>query len=155
MTGYEPQIVRQDWHRATAEDWADVLTEVPLFSNVGKRRLRKLAEHAHVAEFAPGEHVIVTGESADSFYIILGGEAGVVGRPAARTLRTGDYFGELALLDGGPRSASVIATKDLHVMRVPRRAFLKLVDNHSDIALRIASELGARVRRLEHAAAGT
>ena len=150
MTGYEPQIVRQDWHRATAADWADVLSEVPLFSNVGKRRLRKVAEQARVVEFAPGEHVIVTGEPADSFYVILGGEARAMGK---RTLRTGDYFGELALLDGGPRSASVIATEDLHVMQVPRRAFLELVDDHAGIALKIARELGTRVRTLEHAPA--
>jgi CRP-like cAMP-binding protein len=147
MTGYEPQIVRQDWQRATAGDWADVLSQVPLFANVGKRRLRKVAEQARVAEFAPGEHVIVTGEPADSFYVILGGEAKVSGRAVA--LRTGDYFGELALLDGGRRSASVVATQDLHVMQLPRRALLELVDDHGDIALKIARGLGARVRRLE------
>jgi CRP/FNR family cyclic AMP-dependent transcriptional regulator len=150
MTGYEPQILRQDWNHATAGDWADVLSHVPLFANVGKRRLRKVAEQARFAEFAPGEHVIVTGEPADSFYVILGGEAKVTGR--ASTLRTGDYFGELALLDGGRRSASVVATQDLHVMQLPRRAFLELVDDHSDIALKIARGLGTRLRRQEHAA---
>jgi CRP-like cAMP-binding protein len=148
MTGYEPQIVRQDWQRVTPGDWADVLSEVPLFANVGKRRLRKVAEQARVAEFAPGDHVIVTGEPADSFYVILGGEATVTGKGA--TLRTGDYFGELALLDGGRRSASVVATRDLHVMQLPRRALLELVDDHGDIALKIARGLGTRVRRLEH-----
>jgi CRP-like cAMP-binding protein len=148
MTGYEPQIVRQDWQRVTSADWANVLTEVPLFRNVGKRRLRKLAEHAHVAEFAPGEHVVMTGEPADSFYVILGGAVGVTGR--ATTLRTGDYFGEVALLGDGRRSASVVATQDLHVMRVPRRAFHELVDEHADVALTIARGLGTRVRRLEH-----
>jgi CRP/FNR family transcriptional regulator, cyclic AMP receptor protein len=150
MTGYEPQIARQDWQRATADDWASVLAGVSLFSKVGKRRLRKLAEQAEIKEFATGEHVIVTGEPADSFYVILGGEARAFSKPAARTLRTGDYFGELALLDNGRRSASVVATRDLHVMRVPRRAFAELVDDHADIALKIARELGARVRRLEH-----
>jgi CRP/FNR family transcriptional regulator, cyclic AMP receptor protein len=149
MTGYEPQIVRQDWQRVTSGDWANVLTEVPLFRNVGKRRLRKLAEHAHVAELAPGEQVVVTGEPADSFYVILGGAASVTGR--ATTLRTGDYFGEVALLDDGRRSASVVATQDLHVMRVPRRAFQELVDEHADVALKIARGLGTRLRRREQA----
>jgi CRP-like cAMP-binding protein len=153
MTGYEPQIVRRDWNRATVSDWADVLIRLPLFTRTAKKQLRKLAAESEIAEFAPGEHVVVIGEPADSFYVILGGEAKATGKLTARTMQTGDYFGELALIDGGRRSASVVATGELHVMRVPRRAFLELVDENPDIALAIATELGARVRRLEQQAA--
>jgi CRP-like cAMP-binding protein len=155
MTGFEPMIVRRDWNRPTDRDWATVLTEVPLFSGIGKRQLRKIARQARFAEFAAGEQVVLTGEPGDSFYVILSGEAKAFGKPAARALRTGDYFGEMALLDGGPRSATVVATNELHVMRLPRRLFLQLVEGNSDIALTILSELGARIRRAEQQPAGS
>jgi CRP-like cAMP-binding protein len=72
----------------------------------------------------------------------------VLGKPAARTLRTGDYFGEMGLLGGDTRSATVVATNELHVMRLPRTTFFELL-GEDRVALRIMSELGARVRRLE------
>lgn len=149
MTGFEPLAVRQDWNRATDRDWAEVLSELPLFSRVGKRRLRKIARQAQFAEFARGDTVIAVGAPADAFYVILGGEAKVFGKPAARTLSTGDYFGEMALLDGGSRSATVVATDELHVMKLPRQPFLELVEEHGGVALKMMTELGSRVRRLE------
>jgi CRP/FNR family cyclic AMP-dependent transcriptional regulator len=148
VTGFEPQAVQQDWNRATERDWAEVLAELPLFSSIAKRRLRKIAQEAQFAEYTPGDSVIVTGATADWFYVILGGKAKVVGRPGARTLSTGDYFGEMALLDGGPRSATVVATDILHVMRLPRETFLRLL-SQAGVAQEITTELGARVRRLE------
>ncbi len=149
MTGFEPQAVRQDWNRATDSDWASVLAGLPLFSRIGKRKLRKLVRQAQFAEFAPGESVVATDAPADSFYVILGGEAKAFAKPAARTLKTGDYFGEMALLDDGRRSATVVATADLHVLRIPRRAFLGLIEQDSGVAYTMLSELAARVRRLE------
>jgi CRP/FNR family cyclic AMP-dependent transcriptional regulator len=148
VTGFEPQAVWQDWNRATERDWAEVLAEMPLFSSIGKRRLRKIVQEARFAEYALGDSVILTGAPADSFYVILGGKAKVVGKPGARTLTTGDYFGEMALLDGGPRSATVVATDILHVMRLPRETFLRLL-SQAGVAQEITTELGARVRRLE------
>jgi CRP/FNR family cyclic AMP-dependent transcriptional regulator len=149
MTGYEPLIVQQDWNRATDSDWAEVLGKLPLFSQLGKRRLRKIAQQAHFAEFAPGDTVVATGTRGDSFYVILSGEAMALRKPAARTLRIGDYFGEIALLDGEPRSATVVATDQLHVMRLPRRAFLELLEQDATIARTMLAELGSRVRGLE------
>jgi CRP/FNR family transcriptional regulator, cyclic AMP receptor protein len=149
MTGFEPMAVRQDWDRATERDWADLLAELPLFSQLGKRRLRKIAREAEFDEFARGDTVVLTGAPGDAFYVILSGEAEARGKPGARTLRSGDYFGEMALLDGGPRSATVVATEELHVMRLPRRSFLQLAEEDPGIARTLLAELGARVRRLE------
>jgi CRP-like cAMP-binding protein len=149
MTGYEPLLVVRDWNQPTDRDWAEVLGDLPLFSGLGKRRLRKLAQEAQFAEFAPGDTVISTGAAADSFYVILSGEAEARGKPAARALTTGDYFGEIALLDGEPRSATVVATQELHVMRIPRRTFRQLVEDNGGIALTLLAGLGGCVRRLE------
>jgi CRP/FNR family cyclic AMP-dependent transcriptional regulator len=140
--------VTADWDRATDRDWAEVLAGIPLFASVGKRKLRKVAQEAHFAEYAPGESVVLTGAPGDSFFVILGGEANVSGKPGARPLSTGDYFGEMALLDGEPRSATVVAASDLHVMRLPRQTFQRLL-TEAGVAEEITTELGARLRRVE------
>jgi CRP/FNR family transcriptional regulator, cyclic AMP receptor protein len=149
MTGYEPMLVRQDWNRATDRDWAEVLATLPLFSRLGKRRLRKVARQAQFVEFAAGDTVVSAGGPGDSLYVILSGEAKARGRRAARPLRPGDYFGEMALLDGEPRSATIVANDQLHVMRLPRRAFLQLAQQDAGIPLAMLAELAGRVRRLE------
>ena len=149
MTGFEPLLVRQDWSRATDRDWAEVLAKLPLFSRLGKRRLRKVARQARFVEFAAGDTVVSAGAPGDSLYVILGGEARARGRRAARPLRPGDYFGEMALLDGEPRSATVVATEPLHVMRLPRPSFLEVAEEDPGIALAMLAELARRVRRLE------
>ena len=110
-----------DWDHAGPGDWAEVLASFPLFAGIAKRRLRGLARQATLAEYSPGDIVLQKGEPGDSLYVILGGSAKARGKPAARTLRTGDYFGELGLLDSVPRSATVVATGELHVMKLPRR----------------------------------
>jgi CRP/FNR family transcriptional regulator, cyclic AMP receptor protein len=135
----------------TDGDWAEVLARFPLFSKVGKRKLRKVAREAHFAEIAPGEEVIARGAPADSFYVILGGEAAVRDRPRAPRLTTGDYFGEMALIDGGTRTASVVATEELHLMRLPRRSFMEVVGERG-VAMKILETLGSRLRRVEQRA---
>jgi CRP/FNR family transcriptional regulator, cyclic AMP receptor protein len=134
-------------------EWATVLAGMPLFDGVGKRDLRRIATSAEFREFAPGDMVVATGGPSDGFYVVLSGEARASWRPAARPLTTGDYFGEIGLLDGRPRSASVVATSDLHVMRLRRGAFDDALDRNPTIARTFLSELGSRVRELEHQAA--
>jgi CRP/FNR family transcriptional regulator, cyclic AMP receptor protein len=149
----EAQALMRHWDKPRAGDWADVLATFSLFSGVSKRRLRKLARHARFAEFARGDIVIVGGEAADSLYVILGGTAEARGKPAPRTLRTGDHFGELALLDGTRRSATVVATRELHVMRLSRGSFLRLAQHDALISLAMLRILVVQFRRLETQAA--
>jgi CRP/FNR family cyclic AMP-dependent transcriptional regulator len=153
MTGFIGLAVKADWNKANDRDWVAVLAGLQLFEGVGKRDLRKLARAAEFAEFSPGDTVVATGAPPDFFYVILGGEARASAKPAARILTTGDYFGEIGLLDGEPRSATVIALSELHVMRLPRRAFDDAVERHPRLARRLMTELGGRVRQLEHQAA--
>jgi CRP-like cAMP-binding protein len=130
-----------------------VLAELPLFSRFKKRQLRQLAGLAQFEEFAPGDVVIQAGEASDAFYLILGGRARVLVRPRARLLRTGDYFGEMGLIDGEPRSATITAVGELQAMKLPRRPFLKLLEQEPGIAVAMLAELAGRVRRLEKAPA--
>jgi CRP-like cAMP-binding protein len=130
-----------------------VLEALPLFAEIGKRDLRRIAGDAEFAEFAPGESVVLAGERAASFYVILGGEAAVLGKPTQRPLTTGDFFGEIAMIDGERRSASVIAMTDLHVMRLRQRTFNAMLERHPSLARMFLVELGTRVRALERHAA--
>jgi CRP-like cAMP-binding protein len=103
--------------------------------------------------FEPGEIVIRAGEPAGAFYVIVRGRAGVAGKRLSRTLREGDYFGELALVDDGPRSATVIAVDELRTIEVPKAAFLKFLEREPRLARRIMASLVKRVRALEQAPA--
>jgi CRP-like cAMP-binding protein len=148
-----PLGLTETWERAGAADWANVLAGFPLFSGIAKRRLRALARNATFAEYGAGDVVVQKDEPGDSLYVILGGSARVRGKPAARRLRTGDYFGELALLHGAPRSATVVAAGELHVMKLPRDAFLRIARHEPEIVLELLDTLGTQIRRLEARAA--
>jgi CRP-like cAMP-binding protein len=134
---------------ATPADWAEVLAAFPLFAGIAKRRLRELVQHATFAEYGPRDIVIERGGRGDALYVILGGSAKVLGKPAARTLRIGDYFGELGVLEGVPRSATIVAAGELHVMKLPRGSFLRLAQRDPTISLKMMSNLGSQIRRLE------
>jgi CRP-like cAMP-binding protein len=132
-----------------ASDWADVLATFRIFSGIRKRRLSELVRASTFEEFAPGETVVAKGEKADSMYVIVSGVAKALGTPPGRTLRTGDAFGELALLDGGPRTRTVAAAGELHVMKVPGPAFLEISERYPVVPLTMLSKLGAQLRRVE------
>lgn len=127
------------------------LAGVPLFAGLGKRELRKVAGTATVAHVPAGQHIVREGFTAEAFYVILEGAARAAGTPEATPLGPGDHCGELGLLDGSPRSASILAESDVAAVRLPRKEFLDLVDRHAEIARALLAELAARVRQLEAA----
>jgi CRP/FNR family transcriptional regulator, cyclic AMP receptor protein len=86
-------------------------------------------------------------------YGILSGHAKTRSRGEGRVLRTGDYFGEIALIDGRPRSTAVVAMSHVQVMNLPPRSVLKLARQHPAITLTMLKNLGTRLRRLETQAA--
>ena len=153
QTAMVPVGLADHWDHVSSGEWADILAEFPLFAGVRKRNLRKLVRNATVAEYGSGDVVVAAGTPSDSVYVILSGSAKARGKRAARTLRTGDYFGELGALAGAPRSATVVATGELHVVRLPREAFVRLAERHPSISLALLSNLGGQVRRLELQAA--
>lgn len=142
------------WDGGGAADWAGVLAGFPLFSGLGRRRLNKLARRATVDEYAPGDYVVHAGMPGDALHVILGGTARVLGKRAPRALHTGDYFGELSLLNGTPVSATVVAVTDLHVLNLPREAFLELTEHDPHASLEMLTALGSQLLRLEAQVAG-
>jgi len=132
--------------------WYPVLARVPLFQALPKRHLRRVGRLAELRCYRAGTLVVRTGAPGQAFYVILEGHARVdPQRGQAHTLEAGDYFGELALLDGAPRAATVRADDDLVTARISRASFLKLVREEPTVGAALARGLVAFIRDLEHA----
>lgn len=129
--------------------WLDVLVDVPLFADLSRRHLSKVAALARTKRFPARTSIVTAGTNADAFYVILDGKATVRAGNRRIPLVSGDYFGEMALLDGGVRSASVVADTEMLVMAIPRRGFLKLLESEPKIAISIMSTLAHRVRSMQ------
>jgi CRP-like cAMP-binding protein len=132
-------------------EWAAVLADVPLFDGLSRRHLAKVAGLARSKRFAAKTTIVAPTSPADAFYVILDGRATV--RAGARRVRlgVGEFFGEMALLDGGARSATVTADTELLAMVIPRRAFLRVLEEEPKIAIAIMATLTRRVRSLQAA----
>lgn len=128
----------------------DLLARVPLFAGLSRRHLRRVAEHADLALFRPGEHIVREGQPGGTFYVVVEGEAVVRqrGRRIGR-LRPGDFFGEISLLDGGPRTADVVAETPVTTIRVFKRAFDRLLREEPGVAAKILAVVAARLRLAE------
>jgi CRP-like cAMP-binding protein len=100
--------------------------------------------------FDEGKPIVEEGATGAGFHLILEGEAAVlVGGRKRASLGPGDYFGEMALLDGGPRSATVKAMTPVHTLTLASWAFVPLVDKNPPIARKLLVELSRRLRNLE------
>jgi len=127
--------------------WADVLSTVPLFTGLSQRHLRRVAGQATMKRYAPYTAIVRVDDPGDAFYVILDGSA-AVRKPGKRSvkLRRGDFFGELALLDAAPRTATVEAESEVLTMRLGRTAFQKVLDSEPKVALAMLRTLAARMR---------
>jgi CRP/FNR family cyclic AMP-dependent transcriptional regulator len=127
-----------------------VIATAPLFESLSKRHLKKIAGLISTVEFDAGDTVIREGEAGDSFFVTVSGQARVLsGGKMLHRLIPGDHFGEISLLDGGPRSASVVAETPLSLLRLPRASFLKLIRDDADLARALLSSLARTVRRID------
>lgn len=123
------------------------LRDIPLFSGLSADELLPVGEIASEATLASGEVVFEEGDPGERFYVITSGRVDVLrqGRTLA-TLGPGDCFGEMALLDGTTRSATVRALDDCTVLVMTRSDFLDLLELYPGIARAIAAVLIARLR---------
>jgi len=134
-------------------DWAGVLKEVPLFRNVSRRHLKHVASLARKRRYVHGTSIVRAGETGSAFYVLLDGTVRVVpatGRP--RKLKAGDFFGEMALLDDAPRSASVVADGEVLTMTISRSAFSKLLKKEPTLTYELLRTLATRLRAAEQSA---
>jgi len=129
---------------------ADLLAQVPLFEGLSRRHLKQIAEHADEISFRERETIVEAGEPGGSFFVIVEGEVRVVrgDRTIARA-GPGEFFGEISLLDGGPRTASVIAETPVVAIRLFKASFDKLVREEPRVAGKILAVVARRLREAE------
>jgi cAMP-dependent protein kinase regulator len=135
---------------------ADILADVKLFSHCSPRQRRAIARHAQIAKLPEGVDLIKEGEPGDALFVILEGEA-VVYKGGAEVSRstTGGYFGEMAILDGAPRSATVVAVTDVKVAVIGIRMFRTMLREYSDLAEQLLIALAGELREARRVEAPT
>jgi CRP-like cAMP-binding protein len=133
-----------------ATSWAKVLADIPLFAGLGRRSLRQVAGTGRIVRFHNATAIVRSGEPGDAFYVVIDGEVAVRRRGLpALSLGMGDYFGEMALLDGGARSATVTADGPVTCLTITRPRFLKLLRSEPAIAIAMLEELARRLRTIQ------
>lgn len=126
------------------------LADVPLFSSCSNRELQKIARAADEITVDEGREIVTQGATGHEAFIIIDGTARVVRNDQEiATMGPGDYFGELALLDGGPRTASVVATSPMTLLVLGQREFAGLIDEVPGLAHKILTSLAQVVRALD------
>jgi CRP/FNR family transcriptional regulator, cyclic AMP receptor protein len=131
------------------------LARAPLFADLPKRALRQLARVSGVSERGEGVTVVREGAAGSVFYVILEGRVRVVrkGRTVAR-LRAGDFFGEMSLLDGQPRTADVVTEAPSRFITLSAKDFRAILDADASLSKHILRVMAARLRALEKPPAG-
>jgi len=130
------------------------LAKVPLFSGLSNRQMKKLANRFITREYKAGDYIVTQGKGGAGMFTIISGAAEAVvesmdgEKTVVNTFGVTDFFGEIALLDDGPRTASVIATEDTKCMILSRPDFIAVMKNDADMGVVIAEELAKRLRRV-------
>lgn len=128
-------------------DPVGALQRIELFTGMDRRQSEQIARLLKERPFARGETVIMEGSGGAAFFIIDSGQATVSSKGVElATLGPGDYFGELALIDGGPRSATVTAATDLVCYGLTFWEFRPLVERNGTIAWKLLQALAKRLR---------
>jgi CRP-like cAMP-binding protein len=133
-----------------AKNTEDVLKSVPLFEGLSKSELKHIAGETREELYSPGQEIVSEGQSGGPFYVITEGQAtaSVDGKKTG-DLGPGGYFGEMALFDGSPRSATITADTHVKALAVTSFNFLAILQDNWDITRKIMAQLSSRIRKLE------
>jgi CRP-like cAMP-binding protein len=127
-----------------------LLRNVPLFSDLDERDLESLAEEFNERRFSAGDTVALEGEGGLMFFVVESGEASVeVQGEEVGKLGAGDYFGEIALIDRRPRTATVKAVSDLRTFGLPVFVFRPFVESRPQVAWKLLEAMADRLEAAE------
>ena len=124
-----------------------LLGSVGLFEGLSQKELTQVHRQAREGEFSAGDVIVTEGETGVGFHLILSGRAKVLaGKRTIATLGPGDFFGELSLIDRGPRTATVVATSNLKTLSLVSWEFLPMLDRNPSIARKLLVAICGRLR---------
>lgn len=127
---------------------SDALRTVPLFQGMTDGAITAIADLAEPAEFAPGAVLVRQGDAGETLLVILDGRATVdVDGVVVGELGNGDFLGEISLIDGGSRTATVTAIGQIQALVVDRAGFERLMTEHRAVRLGLLMALTARLRK--------
>jgi CRP/FNR family transcriptional regulator, cyclic AMP receptor protein len=134
-------------NRAVATPSIDVLQRVPLFADLERKELESIAASMRERTFPAGETVTQEGAGGAGFFVVENGEAEVTvhGEPRG-SIGPGDYFGEIALLTGSDRTATIVAKSDLHCYGMTPWDFRPLVESNPGIAWKLLQSMAEKLR---------
>jgi CRP-like cAMP-binding protein len=128
----------------------ELIQQVPLFSTLDKKEVQGLASSMKERTFDEGDNISTEGQAGIGFFIIDEGEADVsVGGDVKATLGHGDYFGEIALIDDGARTATITAKTPLKCYGITSWEFRPLVEQNAGLAWKMLQTLAARLREAQ------
>ena len=124
-----------------------LLQNTPIFAKTSEKSLESMIKSAVQRTVSPGDKLVQEGQGGVGFYLILEGKAEVIkdGQKIAE-LETGNFFGELAVIDGQPRTADVVAVTETKCWVLSQWAMKSVLDNHPEVALSMLHELARRLR---------
>ena len=137
------------------DDAREHLTKVPIFAPLGEEEIQKLAEASTRRVFAPGEAIVRKGQEGGSMYVITRGAVSVQlpgpnGPNTINNLTSNDFFGEMSLLTGEPRTANVVAEEETEVLQIRKSAIKPIFEANPEL-LHTVSEIVEERRQLLHA----
>jgi CRP-like cAMP-binding protein len=128
----------------------EALGKVPLFSDLSQKEIKLLAGLTRPYSYKPGDDIVTQGDTTARFYMITQGEAAVlVHGEQVETLSAGSHFGEIAMLDGGPRAATVRALTPVETLSLASFSVRPVLRDHPDILVKLIQELCGRLRAAE------
>ena len=135
------------YNSAVAKASVDMLKKVPLFADLDAKELEQISASMRERRFAAGDTVTEEGAGGAGFFIIESGQADVsVEGVPRRTIGPGDYFGEIALLTGSDRTATITATSDMLCYGMTPWDFRPLVESNSAIAWSLLTAMAEKLR---------
>ena len=130
------------------------LAHVPLLHSLNSRQLEKLAHFVVPREYLAGTSIVSQGDNGIGLFILVDGQAAAIrtqtdgGRVMVNTFSPGDFFGEMALLDEGARTASVVAITPVRCLALARWDFMTLLKTDNQMTLDILAEMSRRFRTM-------
>jgi CRP-like cAMP-binding protein len=139
---------------AKPDDVVNLLTTIPLFHGLSNKQLKQLGNRFVPRNYEAGKNIVTQGKGGEGMFVMISGHAEAVVESTDGTKTTvndfgpRDFFGEVAMLDDGPRTASVVATEETECLALTRSDFISLMKNDAEMATEIAVALAKRLRRV-------